>query len=306
MGDRTTQPAHADIQSDIEALERSSALFDEGSFRARAEAIDFINFQVIDRIRYLLETRTHTRDLRALRRQAVALRQRLEELNERLFARLRQEIRASTCPGESLRRDLSRYVEPPSETRMRFGLTYDVLDEFVNGLLGISAAPEETRQREPEMVYYQQTPIRIILDLVERVEIREHDLFYDVGSGLGQVPIVVSLLTDVRCIGVDFEPAFCEYATRCAENLNLRNVEFVSRDAREASLAEGTIYYLYTPFQGVMLQQFLGRLQDEARQRAITVCTYGPCSHDVADERWLRRVGSAAISTYELAVFKSA
>ena len=305
MSNRAAQPAHLAIQSQIEALEGNASLFEEDSFRARAEAIDCLNLHVIDRIRYLLETASQDQTLRALHTRAVALRWRLQELDERLFARLRQEMCTGARPGEALRHHLPHYVQPPPATRLRFGPTYDLLDEFVNGLFGIGAPPQETKQREPEMVYYQQTPIRIILDLVERVEIREHDLFYDIGSGLGQVPIVVSLLTGVRCIGIDFEPAFCAYARQCARNLGLRNVEFVNRDAREASLAEGTLYYLYTPFQGAMLRQFLGRLQDEARQRAVTVCTYGPCSHDVAGERWLRLVGSAAISTYELAVFES-
>jgi hypothetical protein len=305
VSERAAQPAHLTIKAQIEALERDGALLDEDSFRVRAEAIDLIDLHVIDRIRYLLEGPNHDQELPALHRQAVALRQRLEALNERLFARLRHEIRTGARPGESLRRHLARYVEPPPGTRMRFGPTYDLLDEFVNGLLGISAAPEETLPREPEMVYYQQTPIRIILDLVERVRMGECDLFYDIGSGLGQVSIVVSLLTGVRCIGVDFEPAFCEYARRRAKSLNVWNAEFVNLDAREASLAGGTIYYLYTPFQGAMLKRFLQRLQHEARQRPITVCTYGPCSHDVAEERWLRHVGQAPVSTYDLAVFKS-
>ena len=66
------------------------------------------------------------------------------------------------------------------------------------------------------MVFYQPTPGRIIFELVERAALQKHDTFYDLGSGLGQVVILVSLLSGARAKGIEFDPAYCEYARRCA------------------------------------------------------------------------------------------
>jgi hypothetical protein len=43
-------PDKQEIQSDIEAIEKNEALNEEANFVDRAEAIDFIEFHIIDRI----------------------------------------------------------------------------------------------------------------------------------------------------------------------------------------------------------------------------------------------------------------
>jgi SAM-dependent methyltransferase len=156
------------------------------------------------------------------------------------------------------------------------------------------------------MVYYQPTPARVILELVEKADIGGGDVFYDLGSGLGQVPILVNLLTGARAVGVEFEPAYCEHAQECARRMNLSQVAFVNLDARVADYADGTVFFMYTPFEGQLLQEVLGRLRDEARKRVLRVCTYGPCTRQVSGQDWLWPVGQRAERVYELAVFRSA
>jgi tRNA A58 N-methylase Trm61 len=137
------------------------------------------------------------------------------------------------------------------------------------------------------MVAYQPTPGRAILSLLERADIQAHDVLVDLGSGLGWVVILVALLSEARTVGIEFEPTYCEYARSCARALNVSRAEFVHADARETSLANGTVFFLYTPFRGEMLQQVLRRLRAEAEQRPIRVCTYGPCTPLVATADWL-------------------
>jgi hypothetical protein len=52
-------------------------------------------------------------------------------------------------------------------------------------------------------------------------------------------------------------------------------------------LSSGTVFYLYTPFRGVILRTVLDRLRAEANTRAIRVCTFGPCTPTIAAESWL-------------------
>jgi SAM-dependent methyltransferase len=192
---------------------------------------------------------------------------------------------------------------PEKETQIDVG--YDTLDAFVDGLLRVEIVPEETKEREPDMVSLQPTPVRVILELIEKANITKDDIFYDVGSGLGQVAILVGLLAEAKVKGIEFEPAYCEYAQRCATGLNLSHVEFINADARDADYSDGTIFFMYTPFRGSMLQHVLERLRSESRKRAIRIGTYGPCTPRVSAQGWLRCIGQPPEHEYELAVFRS-
>ena len=155
------------------------------------------------------------------------------------------------------------------------------------------------------MVFYQPAPARIVLKLIDELNMSPEDVFYDIGSGLGRVPILVALLTGARARGIEFEPAYYEYARRCAGRLSLSGVEFINVDAREADYSEGTIFFMYTPFHGKMLQTVLERLRSEARTRTIAVCTYGRCTIDVARQYWLRAANEQANGDHRAAIFQS-
>jgi SAM-dependent methyltransferase len=137
------------------------------------------------------------------------------------------------------------------------------------------------------MVFYQKTPARIIFELVEKTFITKDDIFFDLGSGLGQAAILVNLLAGAKARGVEFEPAFCSYAGECAEQLNLPDVSFINADARQTDYSEGTVFFMYTPFKGEILQDVLALLRNESLTRKIKIITYGPCTFQVASEGWL-------------------
>lgn len=291
----------SEIQSDIAEIENSAALFEAANFARRVEAIDDLEFHVLDRIAGLLNTAHPPAELISLQQKAESVRRRLEQVDERLFQQLRNGIRAGAYTGVALRDLIEAYVE--SDPIATIG--YDSLDVFVNRLLRIEAAPGETRAREPEMVFYQPTPARIMLALVEKARLTRDDVFYDLGSGLGHVPIVVNLLSGAPSRGVEFDPAYCEYARRCAADLNLSQVTFINADARRADYADGTTFFLYTPFTGSILQDVMERLRHESRSRAIRVFTYGPCTPYVAMQPWLTSDTPTENYLYELGVFRS-
>lgn len=293
------------IRSDVEAIQSDKALFEDKNFHVRAEALDFLEFDVLDRVdRFLLST-GQTEELIGLRRQTQIVKTRLEDVDERLFQRLRGNIRSQNYTLAELRQQLvdCAGVGPNHGNEAYEG--YDSLDALVNGLLLTGTAPEETREREPEMVFYQPTPARIVLELVEKARFQPNDVFYDIGSGLGQVAILVHLLSGVCAKGVEFEPAYCEFARRCSRELNLSHVEFINADAREAAYADGTAFFLYTPFEGEMLEQVLKRLRDESGTRGIRLFTHGFCTLQVAQQTWLERVDHNGSNVNRLAIFRA-
>ena len=182
---------------------------------------------------------------------------------------------------------------------------YDNLDIFLNGLLANQNLPVELQDREPEMIYYQKTPARLILELIDKAAFKPQDVFFDLGSGLGQVVILVNLLSSVISKGVEFEPAFCNYAKSCADNLKLNDVEFMNADARYADYSSATVFFMYTPFEGKILQETLQNLKGEAKNRKIKLFTFGPCTPEVANENWLLNICNIKTSSGEFAEFHS-
>ncbi|HEY7182687.1 MAG TPA: hypothetical protein VIC84_14760, partial [Blastocatellia bacterium] len=182
---------------------------------------------------------------------------------------------------------------------------YDSLDVFINGLLLIQPVPRETKAREPEMVYYQPAPARIIFEMIEKARLTQEDVFYDLGSGLGQVTILVNLLSGATAKGIEFEPAYCDYARVCAADLNLSYAEFINIDARIAEYSEGTDFFMYTPFEGRILQEALEKLRGESRRKRIRLFTYGPCTPQVSRQSWLKCEDQNGDHPYKLGVFRS-
>src|ERR1700722_6089877 len=91
---------------------------------------------------------------------------------------------------------------------------YDDLDGFINRWLGGGKMPVPTLELEAEMGEFYKRPAKVVVELVERVGFGSGDVFVDLGAGLGQVVMLVHLLTGVRALGVEIEPAYCAYARR--------------------------------------------------------------------------------------------
>lgn len=292
-----------EIQAAIEAVGKNAALYEETNFDRRVEAIDTIEFNIIDRLEGLLQTSHPPEELLFLKQKAAQVKRQLEAVDESLFRRLRADLRAGAGRGTGFKGLIEAYVGRDASSRRSLDEPgYDNLDLFINGLLLGRPIPAETKAREPEMVYYQQTPFRIIFELVEKAQLTKEDVFYDIGSGLGQVSIVVNLLSGAAARGIEFEPAYCAYASQCAADLNLSRVAFIQADARTADYSEGTVFFMYTPFEGSMLQEVLARLRGVAQRRRISLFTYGPCTPQVARQSWLKGVGD---HLYKLGVFRS-
>jgi len=62
---------------------------------------------------------------------------------------------------------------------------------------------------------------------------------------------------------------------------------------------------MYTPFEGAMLREVLGRLRERARSGPIRLATYGPCTPIVAQQSWLSAPSPAEPGGHRLALFSS-
>src|SRR6202012_5623432 len=188
-------------------MEKNSLLYEEKNFAMRVETIDFIEFHLIDQIEGLLQKTTQPDQLALLKYRAEKIRDELGGINTKLFQKLRANILTGGYMGEKFKDMVNEYVDLNSYSDEHLKEGYDNLDLFINGLMPLQIIPEQTKDLEPEMVYYQKTPARIVFNLVEISHLTKEDVFFDLGSGLGQVAILVNLLTGITVKGVEFESA---------------------------------------------------------------------------------------------------
>lgn len=170
-------------------------------------------------------------------------------------------------------------------------------DAWVDELLAIEdASPADVPDLPRGSVPYLPCGVDEIVAMVEEVPVRADDQLVDLGAGLGRAVLLGHLLSGARAVGVEIqEPLVRSARARCAE-LALDDISFVHADAADIEL-DGSVFFLYAPFNGEMLARVVRRLEDVARRRPIAVCAVGLELHDLP---WLE---ARAISCVSLAVY---
>jgi hypothetical protein len=268
-----------DFDNLIAQCEADPSLFEPDHLRKRMETLD-----ALDAYFGNPDAEASATDLTRILARANLLRGKLESANALIYHSIRNQIQK-----DSPRSPLMHWIEQcsGSEEAPHRGLGYDYLDELISGVLQAREPEIPPLRPPPEMVFYQPTPARHILQLLRLSDLSAADTLIDLGSGLGHVPILASILTGAQGIGIETEQAYVAIARECARSLNLGRVTFLHQNATEANLAGGTVFYLYTPFTGRTLETVLQKLQKESTDRNITICTLGPCTLTVAMEPWL-------------------
>ena len=263
----------SDLPTRLRPLSDDASLRVEENFIGRHRALD------------LLEDILAAADPPAPPGEAASLKESLEALDASLFRRLRSRLRSAPRRGEALQAMLDVHV--PAGFRAPLDAPgYDALDAFLNGLLQPDPLPPETRPLAEGMIPFQKTPGRIILEMIAQARFGPGDVFFDVGAGPGQIPILAHALTGVRAVGLEWEPAYVVEARSRAADLGLSGVEFLPIDARLADYAPATVLFLYTPCLGPVLEAVSERMRVQCRSGA-RVFTYGPCTAAFSRLSWL-------------------
>jgi hypothetical protein len=293
-----------ELEKLLDAMAHATEVADAAGFIQRCDALDLLELHLAQFGN--ADTADQTERASALRDQAIARCHQLRHLNAVVVRALRQDIETGRRRGGDLVEELQRYCAQALPDESGGNLEYDNLDTLVGGILGTDRLLDEApAEGLPEMIPYQPTPARVILELVRQTKLGPHDVFVDVGSGLGVVPTLVSLLSGAASLGIEVQASYCRHADECARRLNLSNVRFVCQDARHADFSVGTVFYMYTPFKASMLQQVLERLDAEARRRSIRLCTYGPILSEAVQQPWLPAFERSPLAQGPIAVFNS-
>lgn len=272
------------LATTVSLLEQETAWREPAAFLWRADAADRLDLLLIGVDEPVLQER------------AIRLLDTMEAIDGEGFTLVREAIRR----GEG-----RAALRPWLDVGIPSGQHYDVLDHILAGVLALDEPAVEESALPPEMVFYQPSPARHIIDGIARARITANDVVLDLGAGLGHVPILVHILTGARALGVEREPAYVVRAMEAVSGLGLRGVEIVTGDARDAELSEANVFYLFTPFIGTVLRDVVASIEREARRRPVRVVTLGPCSRTFARMPWLRSDDPDPAAAERIVVFHS-
>jgi predicted amidohydrolase len=288
------------LQKDLDDLQARPDLYQESNLTARTEAIAFIAM-----IEDMYRLRSRDPDLQRLYRQATALRRRLEHINTRLFSQLRGGIQMGTYSPSQLRTYLNGFTDYTPQQAYQPHYGYENLDSLISGVFLSKPEPQESLEREPGMVRYQPTPSSVILELIDQTNFVESDVFYDLGSGLGLVIGLVNLLTGIPCVGIEYQTAYCAYSRQMISELGLNNSTIINANAQNVDLSGGTVFFMFNPFGGRIFDAVLVKLHGLAKNRKITICSYGPSTSPLAALPWLEIRDPEMNHDFKLAIFTS-
>lgn len=254
----------------IDALEHDTTPRDPRCLRQRLDALDRIE---------LLQLAAGATAPVAFQRRIVEVQEHFAALNADAYARMRDAIRHGVTPP--------LLMQCLADANPDGGDGYDWRDELIEGVLQLAPPTKVEAILPADMVAYQPTPACHIFDLLAQARLGADDVLVDLGSGLGHVPLLTAICTGAASLGIEREAAYVACAQAAADALQLSRARFRCTDARAADFADGTLFYLYTPFGGSVLQTVLDALRREAGRRAIRIAAHGPCVAALAAQPWL-------------------
>jgi SAM-dependent methyltransferase len=282
---------------DLGVLAQDGAVLQDGAFSERVAALDELDF-VCDVLR--VSGSAAREDLG----RAEALRAVLAAANAVYCEQLRNWLQGDAWTPAALRTELDRHTGYGRDTGA-LHLEQEPVDRLLDGILQLSTFRGTLSLVNRDYVHLEDSPARVLLDLVDHVPFAATDCFCDLGSGLGRAAILVHWLTGVTAQGIEVQPDYAAFAMSLAVAFGLERVRFHCADAATADLSRGTVFYLFTPFKGNTLRQVWRRLKAEAQTRGITVCTYGAVSLAAAQETWLVPASGALPHEFALAVWRT-
>lgn len=204
--------------------------------------------------------------------------------------------------AEALSSLLARSTVPPEAFRAALlAVPPNDRDAWLDVVLGLVEVPDDGPELPRGCVPYLPCPVDAVLRAVDLTSMGAHDLFVDVGAGVGRAAALAGLLSGAASVGLEIQPALVREARSLGGRLPHLHFTPIEGDAvrLSAPASNGTVFFLYCPFGGERLVALLGALEHVARMRPIHVCCVDlplpPCP-------WLSLVAPAA---GDLAVYRS-
>lgn len=192
--------------------------------------------------------------------------------------------------------------------------TADFADAELDALLGLRYSETEDQIKDDSYsnIDYNihvpkeksQSDYKKIKAVFKDLNLGKSDKFYDLGSGYGRVVVVGALLNPAAQFkGIEIVSERVKQAKRYSGAFKLKNLALAANDVRREDFSDGTVFYMFHPFPGIM-DEVLSSLHKISNSKRIRiVATPWFTIERLLRENWLKPSKIVADPNY--AIFES-
>jgi len=161
-------------------------------------------------------------------------------------------------------------------------------------------------------VRYQPTKARPLRNLLNSLNLPRDRVFVDLGSGKGRVLLIAAQCGFQRIVGVEFSPELCESTRQNVEIFRRKcgltaRIDIVMSDVTRYRIQpEQSIFFMYNPFDAVVMEQVVANLRRslELAPRPVWLIYNTPlCQHIIEKagmftNRLFREIGGTSFIVY--------
>lgn len=127
-------------------------------------------------------------------------------------------------------------------------------------------------EHDVNAVSYQATKARPLRKLMRKLDLPRDRAFVDLGSGKGRVLLLAAQFGFEKVVGVEFSPRLCDIARQNVKTFAKRTRMTPCVDVIESDVAlydiepEQCIFFIYNPFDDVVMERLVLNLRDSLHQ----------------------------------------
>jgi hypothetical protein len=180
---------------------------------------------------------------------------------------------------------------------------------YAEKLLGVDCPPAIDRNPDQRFLNYEATKLESIIDVLENGDIHANDVFFDIGGGMGKVPMLVHWATGARAVSVEYQQPLCIASAELGRRLGFSGFEVMHADARAVDYSGGTKFFLFNPFLGEILRETMAKIEVVARSATVPItvfCVTLQTAEELKRLDWLEPIdlGGAEKGFWEVFAFR--
>ncbi|MCK0108690.1 methyltransferase domain-containing protein [Flavobacteriaceae bacterium S0825] len=193
---------------------------------------------------------------------------------------------------------------------------YDYYFDFIYGIdtvswFSIAELAKENKVAE-HAVLYQATKVLPLKTLFKKLNLKEDQVFIDIGSGKGRVLLLASELGFKEVRGIEFSSTLCSISEKNIKKYKKKvntksNFEIINLDASQYQYKDNeTVFFMYNPFDEFILEKVLKNItvSIENNKREVLIIYVNPVHRHFLEKTIKpRKVTSYNIWNVEIVVY---